>query len=288
MDPALCAAVERCWSPLWLSTVRAPEVGAAFDDLGVEGRARYFATRVAPLGAVPAPVVVATFFNFSPAAVATAIPQVWESVTPEQLLAAQRTGVGQALARLLADVDPAAVNEALALLRVAAVAASARPEGRALFSGYAALAWPDETLVALWHAHYLLREFRGDGHIAVLVAAGLSGLEALILHIAVMPVLGPIFRPSRKWTDDEWDAAVDRLRSAGWLTADAEPTLTDAGRRFRADLEHRTDELNVPAYASIGTAGCERLLELGVPIRDALLAGRVGLDTLLPPPEPGR
>jgi len=30
----------------------------------------------------------------------------------------------------------------------------------------------------------LLREYRGDGHIAALVAHGLSGIEALITHIA--------------------------------------------------------------------------------------------------------
>jgi hypothetical protein len=210
------------------------------------------------------------------------VAEVWAQTTPAQLLAAQRKGVAEALSRALADVDPAITAEASALLRAAAEAAAARPEGRPLFGGYASLPWPDDPLVALWHAHYLLREFRGDGHIAVLVEEGLTGAEALILHIALMPVLGPIFRPSRAWTDEQWNTALEHLRAENWLTADEEPTLTASGRERRADIERRTNELNVPAYAAIGTAGCERLLELGGPINHALSGRPGGLGSLLP------
>jgi hypothetical protein len=282
IDPALCGSLERLYSPLWISTVFAPEVTEAFDGLGIAPMARYFATRSAPMGAVPAPVVVSTFFNFSPAAVGAAIPQVWEQVTPGQLLAVQRDGVGRALARLLADVDVAVLAEARSLLGTAAEAAAQRPEGRPLFAGYASLPWPDDPLVALWHAHYLLREFRGDGHVAVLVEQGLTGLEAMLLHVALMPVLAPIFRPSRAWTDEQWDTAMERLRADDWLTADDEPTLTPTGRERRAAIERRTDELNVPAYAALGPAGCRRLNELGVPINKALTLDGAALPSLLP------
>ena len=271
-EQALCRAVEQRFVPLWLTTVFAPDVGQAFDDLGVGFAERYFATRVAPLGAVSAPVVVATFFNFSPAAVSMAIPATWEQFTPRQLLDAQLGGVDRMLSRALAAVGDGVVDEAAALLEQAASAACEHPEGRPLFSGYASLPWPEEPHLRLWHAHYLLREFRGDGHISVLTAAGLTGIEALQLHIAYVPSVGPVFRATRGWTDEQWDASVERLRSRGWLTGDDELTLTPEGLAFRDDIEARTDACNVLAYDAVGDDGCERLLELGAAISSALLA----------------
>jgi hypothetical protein len=233
---------------------------------------RYFATRVAPLGAVAAPVVIATFFNFSPAVLVGAIPDVWQQFTPQQLLDAQLDGVHRKLTRALSQFDDATIAEAAALLRRAAEAACEHPEGRPLFAAYAALPWPDDLLLQLWHAHYLPREFRGDGHIAVLAAEGLTGIEALQLHIAFVPAVGPVFRATRGWTDDEWDASGERLRSRGWLTSDRELTLTDAGRAYREQIESQTDTLNMPAYERLGTENGERLVELGRTIGAAVVA----------------
>jgi hypothetical protein len=285
IDNGLCATVERLYSPLWLTTVFSPEVDAAFEGLGLRPLERYFATRVAPVGAVSAPVVVATFFNFSPAAVAATIPDIWQRFTPGQLLDAQTAGVHRKLTRALDPLDDAVVPEALGLLRRAAECASANPEGRPLFAGYASLPWPDDPDLQLWHAHYLLREFRGDGHIAVLVSEGLTGLEALLLHIALVPALGPLFRATRGWSDDEWDEAVDRLRGAGWLTGDEELTFTRAGRAYREGIEARTNDVNAPAFAGIGSTGLARLIELGRPIGRALTADGMSLLADLVPDE---
>jgi hypothetical protein len=271
IDAALCRRVEQRYVPLWLTTVFAPDVSEAFDVLGVGLAERYFATRVAPLGPVRAPVVIATFFNFSPAVLAGAIPEVWERFTPQQLLDAQLEGVHRKLTRALGSLDDGIVPEAAALLRCAAEAACEHPEGRPLFAGYASLPWPDDPHLQLWHAHYLLREFRGDGHISVLSAEGLTGIEALQLHIAFVPSVGPVFRATRGWTDDQWEASVERLRARGWLTSDDELTLTPAGRAYREEIEARTDALNVPAYEAVRTHGCERLLELGATLAPALL-----------------
>lgn len=266
------ATVERVFSPLWLTTVFSPDVDAEFEALGLHPLERYFATRVAPVGAVSVPVVVATFFNFSPAAVSGTIPEIWERLAPQQLLDAQLAGVHRKLVRALAPLDDRIVPEALALLRRAAESASDRPEGRPLFAGYASLPWPDDPHLQLWHAHYLLREFRGDGHISVLVSEGLSGLEALLLHIAWTPALGPLFRATRGWTDEEWDRAVEKLRGEGWLTADEQLTLTSAGRTYRERIEARTNERNAPAYVSVTHDNLERLIELGPMIGNALRA----------------
>ena len=144
VNAALCRAVEQRFVPLWLTTVFAPDVSHAFDELGVGPAERYFATRVAPLGPVSASVVVATFFNFSPAAVSGSIPAVWERFTPRQLLDAQLGGVHRKLSRALVAVDNDMSTKPTDLLEQAASAACEHLEGRPLFAGYASLPWPEE------------------------------------------------------------------------------------------------------------------------------------------------
>jgi hypothetical protein len=270
LAPELTGKADRALSALWLASLRAPEIAENLDGLGLDVTERYFPARVAPLGAASPELTVATFFNFAPRAVARAIPRAWEKATPQQVLDAQLTGIDRALQRAFTSLDEGIVKEALGLLRPVAEAASEHVEGRPLFAGYASLPWPEEPHLALWHAHYLVREFRGDGHIAVLTADGITGIEALCIHIAQMPMMGPIFRQSRAWTDDEWAATIDSLRSRGWLADGDELALSERGSEWRTQIEHRTDLLEVPAYAPIGRAGCERLIELGAPITQAL------------------
>jgi hypothetical protein len=50
----------------------------------------------------------------------------------------------------------------------------------------------------LWHAATLLREHRGDGHIAALVIGGIGGTEAHVLHALSL-------------TPTELDQLIDRL-----------------------------------------------------------------------------
>ncbi len=164
-----------------------------------------------------------------------------------------------------------AIREAADLARRAAEAACEHPEGRPLFAGHAALTWPDEPHLVLWHAQTLLREFRGDAHVAALLLDGLSGLEALVVHAATGEVPAPVLRASRGWTRDEWAAAVDALRGRGVLEPDA-LALTTTGRARRDRVEVRTDELAVPAYRAIGEDGCARLRELARPLSRAVVA----------------
>jgi hypothetical protein len=227
------------------------------------------------MGPVGADVVIATFFNFSPELVRHAIPAVWEIATPERLVAARQDAAGRMLRRVIdddadAEFDEAHLEEAASLARRAAIEATRWPEGRPLFAGHAALDWPDDPLLVLWHAQTLLREFRGDGHIAAMTAEGVDGVEALILHAATGEVPASILKGSRQRTEDEWSAGQDRLRSRGWLEADG--ALTDAGQAHRRWLEDRTDELAAPAYAPLGEEGCARLRELCRPWSKAIVA----------------
>ena len=163
-----------------------PEAAEAYAATGITGRSGYFASRAAPMGAVGAEVVIATFFNFNPALVRHAIPSAWDVATPAQLVAARFAAVDAAFRRILGDgvVNSADMARAAELARIAATKASDHTEGRPLAAAHAELAWPDEPHLVLWHAQSILREYRGDGHIAQLVVHGLSGLESLVTHAA--------------------------------------------------------------------------------------------------------
>src|SRR5688500_14983556 len=185
LDPAMVARAHRAVEPLHSHMYFAPEHDENLGALGLKpGRMSYFAGRAAPMGAVGAGVVTATFYNFSPSLVAHMIPRAWTLASPEQVLPARLDAARGSLTRLLgAEVaDSAEVAELAGLLRDACAVLT--PEGRPLYAAHADLPWPEEPLLALWHGATLLREYRGDGHIAVLLHAGLTGLEALITHTA--------------------------------------------------------------------------------------------------------
>ncbi|GHG02606.1 hypothetical protein GCM10017567_17320 [Amycolatopsis bullii] len=249
----------------------APEAAAAYAELGLTGRAGYFASRSAALGAVPAPVVIATFYNFNPALVRDSIAAAWSVTDPAAVLAARFAAADQALRGVLGDaVTAPETRRAAALLREAAEAVTGDVTGRPLFAAHAALPWPTEPHLVLWHAQTLLREYRGDAHVAALLTAGLSGIEALITHAASGAVPAETLRTSRSWSEEDWNRAVAGLRERDWLTDDAEPAFTPAGAARRAEIEKVTDENSVTPYAHIGEAACTELQTLVRPFSRAL------------------
>src|SRR3954464_13039840 len=162
-------AAHRYLEPLHTLVYFVPEGSERYAALGIKGGMRgYFASRSAAFGQVPAEVVIATFYNFAPAQVRTAIPSVWETSTPAEMLAARIDVADTALRRLLGDE----VTDGEEMAEAAALAREATPPtgivGRPLYAGHAALPWPDPAHLQLWHAATLLREHRGDGHIAAL------------------------------------------------------------------------------------------------------------------------
>jgi hypothetical protein len=246
-----------------------PEADAAYSRLGLEGRSGYFASRSAPMGAVTADVVVATFFNFAPDLVHRAMDGVWDRTTPAAVTGARVAAADAALRRLLGDVFLTAPEMGEAADLVAEAAAACTPNGRPLYAGHAALAWPEPPHLRLWHGITLLREFRGDGHVAALVLAGVDGCEALVLHGASGEVPAPVLQSTRAWSDDDWTAAVLRLEAKGWLSEDG--TLTDDGRLARAEIEARTDEAALLPWLALGDGRCDRLRELVRPWSKALV-----------------
>ncbi|MFD7451387.1 hypothetical protein [Kitasatospora sp. NPDC059827] len=227
------------FEPVYAVTFLQPESRAAFEAAGLDGGWHgYFAARSAPLGAVGAPPVIAAFFSFAPAAVERALPQVWTRASPERVLAARTEGSAAVLARLLAPVAPELVETAATALEEAVDRADCA--GRVLAAANAALPRPMDADVygRLWHAATVLREHRGDGHVAALVAAGLDGCEAPVLHCAT-GASRRVLQPLRGWTDEEWEAAAARLVGRGWLTAAG--AVTELGRIRHRELEAATD-----------------------------------------------
>lgn len=249
-----------------------PEAEQEWVRIGLRpGRMGYFASRSAPLGAVPAEVTIATFFNFNPTLVARYIPRAWTLAEPTDVLAARLVVADRGIRRLLGDEAPKApaLHELADLAREATLGLPVA--GRALFGAHAALEWPTEPHLIMWHAVTLLREFRGDGHVAVLLAAGLSGLEALVTHTATgRGFTESAARATRGWSDEEWAAAEQRLRSDGLLD---EHGLTGDGENLRLEIEARTDELAAAPWERLGVERTDRVIELGRALSREVVAG---------------
>ncbi len=242
-----------------------PEAAEAYARLGITGRSGYFASRAAPLGAVTADVVESTFFNFNPDLVHAAIPAAWEAATPVQIVAARFAAVDAAFDRLLGGtvVRSEEMAQAAQLARVAADEAGRRLEGRPLAAAHAELPWPSESHLALWHAQSILREYRGDGHIALLVVHGLSGIESLLTHVAAGDVPASVLQSTRGWPDDAWERAADVLRERGWLARGDPLRLTEWGAAQRQAIEDETDDLAAAPYEALGDERCEELPRVG-------------------------
>ena len=272
MDPRLAGRTARSLEPLHALGYFAPEVEAEVVAAGVRrGRATYFASRAAAMGRVGAGPVAATFYVFNPSLVAHLIPAAWETASPEDVVAARYRGVSAAWARLLGEEVLASddVREAADLARTATTGCTVA--GRPLYAAHADLAWPDEPHLVLFHALTLLREHRGDGHVAALIGADLGGIEALVSHTATgKGFTQPAAQATRAWSDDEWAAAVSRLSERGLTTA--EGGLTEEGVAVRRAVERRTEESAFAPWESLGEVGAQRLGELCRPLVSTALA----------------
>ena len=274
MDPMIARRTWRTAEPIHAMIYFSPEAAAAYESLGLTGRMGYFASRAAPMGAVPAEVVIATFYNFRPQLVRDAIPEAWNRATPAAILEARVDSADRALRRSVPDaIGSSDLSEAATLARRAAEVACELLDGRPLFAGHASLPWPSESHLVLWHAQSLLREFRGDGHIAALLAAGLSGVEAAITHVATGEVPGAVMLATRDWPADEWAAAIEGLQARGILEPGEELGLTEVGRAQRQWIEDVTDAASVVAYEPLGEDGCAQLRALARPLSTAIVDG---------------
>ena len=285
------ARARRLWralEPVHSVIYFAPESQQACTALGTRGFwMSYFALRAAPLGPASAELITAVFYNFHPGLVRRAVPDVWAVASPQQYLATRLEVVDAALTRLLGPglLASAGLAEAAEIARAAAAAAPTA--GCPLAAVNAALSWPDQPHLQLWQAQTVLREHRGDGHVAALRTVGLDPAETLLLFAADKDLDADWLRARRGWSETEWAQAEDRLAERGLL--DPGGGLTVAGRAAREEVERRTDVLADRPWAEVGDERANRLVELAAPLVTAIMAGDgflqvnpMGLQPLVP------
>jgi hypothetical protein len=268
-DLDLIRASRQAWGALETVHVLgyfADDVRDAYVALGLHPRLSYFAARAAAFGPVGPEVPTATFYVFAPWLPAKALPSSWAVADPEQVQQARRDGMAVVLDRVVGGTD---VAELLELARV--VCAGLTVPGRPLYAAHAGLAWPEEPRLALWHSATLIREHRGDGHVAALLRAGLDPVESIVVGGLFAGNTG-FMRSSRGWSDDEWAAATARLTERGLMDGTA---LTDAGLAFRKDVERETDRMALEGWRHLGLDGTRRVAELAAPLRAAALASGI-------------
>lgn len=246
----------------------APEAANAYAALGLSPHQQYFASRGAALGAVGPEVVVATFFNFNPAIVHRALPSAWRVATPSQIQQARIDAAAQVMEQCAGSLE-ATVAEATDL--AGQMLEGLTDEGRPLAAANRSVPEPDEPWARLWQRLTILREWRGDAHVAALVTAPVDAVEALVLHAAtgIVPKAG--LMSTRQWPEEAWQSAIERLVARGLVEADG--SFTAEGKTFRAKIEATTNEACVRMVDALGAANTVRFNELLQGYREALVEG---------------
>ncbi|CAN5703272.1 hypothetical protein BH24ACT15_BH24ACT15_05860 [soil metagenome] len=279
--PAVARAMHGIIEPFHAILYFAPEAVQGWERLGLEPRGQgYVAGRAAPLGAVGPRVAAAIFYNFNPAMFDAALPAAWELATPAQVLAAR----AQAIQDLYTRID-APTQHLAATTDVARRAADATAtEGRPLAAANKAVDLPGMPFADLWQALTVVREHRGDGHVALLTAEGLTPVEALVLYAGWQDTVSQRFlQKSRMWDDQAWGDGEESLRQRGLLDSTG---LTGDGRSLRDHLERRTDQLALPLWDEIGREESLALFDGLLPLVQALNTGQAFPRTVTIPDRP--
>jgi hypothetical protein len=257
--------------PIGANVYFAREAHANYAKLGLAGYGPgYFCSRGASLGKPSGLVVTAAFGVFSPAIVVPAVDEGWSNTEPGPLLQARYDGATASLRRLLGESDPKALGRAVELLRRGLAAAEGA--GHPLFSGLKSLPFPDEPVGQLWRCCDMLREHRGDSHIAVWTRAMVQPIEIQLMSELQLGIPLKTYSATRGWTPQQMDAALDGMRAKGWMDGHA---FSDDGRRFREQIESDTDAMEVPIADAIG-ADLDELLGILRPWTRAIVSVGIG------------
>jgi hypothetical protein len=257
--------------PIGANIYFAPEAHANYAKLGLAGfGAAYFCSRGASMGKPTGLVVTSAFGVFSPAIVVPSVEEGWSKTEPEPLLQARYDGATASLRRLLGEPDAKEIGRAVELLRRGLDVAEGA--GHPLFSGLKSLPFPDEPIGQLWRCCDMLREHRGDSHIAVWTRAMVQPIEIQLMSELQMGMPLKTYSATRGWTVQQMDDALDGMRAKGWVEGDA---FTPDGRAFREQIESDTDEMEIPIADAIG-GDLDELLGILRPWARAIVA--VGIE----------
>ena len=219
----------------------------AYAGQGLDFLQGYVWSRGCVLGEPDGGVVAAAFGVFEPGLIGQLYDAARAACGLADIRAARETGAVAALRAVLAA--PERVAGVTGVLRRGTEGADTA--GRALFAGLAGLPWPADELGQLWHACTMLRELRGDSHLAACISAGLTGLEANLLTELQVGWPARSYTATRGWPAEAMDLAAMSLTERG-LVADG--GLTGAGSQLRTGIEEATDRQLAPVLGAIGPA----------------------------------
>lgn len=262
--------------PLACQSIWSPECAEGYAALGLDDYfAAYVWQRTAALGAPPTPLAVMALGVFTADLIGPQYEAGAAALSSADVARVRRDAPGVAVRRVLGDIDGAAGRAVTALRRgLDAADRTARP----LFTGLAAEPWPADVLAQLVHACNLLREHRGDSHLAVCAVAGLDPVEMNVLTELYCGYPLGSYTPTRGWGAPEIDAAVARLGTRGLVAGDA---LSAEGLRFRRGQEDRTDAMQQSIVDAVG-ADLDALTKQLDGWSDALVAAGAA------PPDPAK
>lgn len=274
LSRAFWRAVETIHVPVYF----APTTKSAYEAIGLKGYwMGYTASRSAALGTPAAPVVTALFHGFSPAIIERALPSAWERATPEQILAVRYELARSTVGPAVDDADASAVARELTLLTRGLDFA-----GKTLAAAHVSTPAPTDPIGQLWHAATVIREYRGDCHIAILTAAGLDGVTSNALAAAAGYVTSDQ-RQLRGWTEQQWQIALGELATRGWV--DQAGAITATGKAARDQIEDTTDRV---CAAGIDREATARGITVEEPLR-AIARAIVGTGAIaFPDPTGGK
>lgn len=244
-----------------------PGAVARYEALGLAAPVGYVAARAAPLAPAGPQAVEAAFGSIAPAVIRWAFDAVAAAGTTfDAAWAARDEAVREGLAEHAPDiVDPLARFGPDLWPIVEALPTVARP----LFASHLRMPRPVDPVLSGWHAVNGLREWRGDTHWAIVAAAGLSGVEASVLHNAWLGYEDGWLARSRGSDDAAIATAVAGLERRG-LVVDG--VVTDEGVALRQRIEDDTDRLTTLPWELLGPEACRRFAEELEPPCERLLA----------------
>lgn len=206
--------------------------------IGLDFFGGYVWGRAAAMGADVSPAVVVSAFGVFDSSLLTAVLTAAKATaSSEDVLAHREAGAAAGLAAAASDID-AAVIESLGG-RLSEALSDLDGAGRPLFSALRALPSPSDVYGRLWRAAEMVREHRGDGHLAACIAAGLDAVEMNILTELWLDYPLGEYSASRGFSPELIAEAAERLQSRGWMGENG--ALTADGKGVRESIEEATD-----------------------------------------------
>jgi hypothetical protein len=256
--------------PIAANVYFAPEAQALYKELGLNYPQGYFASRGGSMGQVPGEVVAAAFAVFNPDLVVPMVSQAWAIADRDTILDARLQGATASLRRLLgadgAGASDAEVARATEILRHGAAVGPVA--GRPLYAGLLSLGYPGTLWGDLWRAADLVREHRGDAHMAAWTSRGITAPEVLVLTEARWGIPLHSYSKTRAWPHELMASTIESLRERKLIEGEE---LTAEGDALREEIEELTDQAEQPVVDAIG-ADLDELFALLGPWSKAIVA----------------